>query len=760
MQYVNIVPPENSLAENKFILTINENGRSVSSGAQVFVHNKKIMLPAGVIDKLHIKYDKNQIEDGMVDLEKLKSVKVNLNSQKLELDITVPSAWLPTQHPVITDSWTSKFYSTNVTPGFVLDYNIYGEQPEGARYLSTWVNGRYYNHLGYLNVSGQYTTSTSYGQTFSSFRRMNTSIVVNNRQKADKTILGDIQSSSDSGFTGVYMGGVQFSKDYSLRPDLITYPSVSLNGTAATPSTLDFFVNGYQRTETKVGSGPYVINNIPFINGDGTMTVVTTDQTGQKTLTTIPFNVQTDMLRSGLSDYNFSLGGLRYNYGQADERYRNLAFSGTYRHGLTDNATMIYHVDQTRNLTGVGSGVQYNMNKLGRIDVTLGGSRQGNDSGLREYINYSKNFPSATLNITHVHSDSAYKELANYASDYNQAETSDQIFYSQTLKNNLGYVGTGIIELHSGCGRRQTIANVSYSTTFRNNITLALSYSREISQIHSESTMLSISLPVGNAVSFSQEVVHSGRNNDYISSLSENSQSVLGVDWNLNYEADNSFSMQQNYKNISAYWKNAHSTIGGGAYGYQILSPWESVTGSMVVMDHSIFFSRELGNAFAKVDTSGIAGVPFYLNGSPKGYTDSHGIGFISDIVPYQKNEITISPEHLPQNIVPEKTESQVFLPEESGYTVKFPVENMANMLIIRVHDTSGKSPPPSSAIENTSGRTIGWTGYSGIAELPSNDGSVNHFYRIQYGNGRSCSFNTTGIHDAGIHSVTCSSTR
>ncbi|MGK0747792.1 fimbria/pilus outer membrane usher protein, partial [Yokenella regensburgei] len=72
-----------------------------------------------------------------------------------------------------------------------------------------------------------------------------------------------------------------------LSPDKNIYQSPSIRGTARTPSIVDIFMDNRKIASDSVDSGPYQINNLPFINGAGQVTVVTTDKLGNKTNETV-----------------------------------------------------------------------------------------------------------------------------------------------------------------------------------------------------------------------------------------------------------------------------------------------------------------------------------------------------------------------------------------------------------------------------------------------------------------------------------------
>lgn len=102
------------------------------------------------------------------------------------------------------------------------------------------------------------------------YRRYDTSWQFDNQKNATSFLLGDIITGSKTTWgSSVRLGGFQVQRNYSTRPDLITYPLPQFIGQAALPSTVDLIINGQKTSSTEVQSGPFILNNVPFINGKG-----------------------------------------------------------------------------------------------------------------------------------------------------------------------------------------------------------------------------------------------------------------------------------------------------------------------------------------------------------------------------------------------------------------------------------------------------------------------------------------------------------
>src|SRR5262249_15227234 len=72
----------------------------------------------------------------------------------------------------------------------------------------------------------------------------------------------------------VRFGGIQWASNYATRPGLVTLPLPSVLGEAAVPSTFDLYVNDALRSRNSVPGGPFSVDNIPVVTGEGEIRLV------------------------------------------------------------------------------------------------------------------------------------------------------------------------------------------------------------------------------------------------------------------------------------------------------------------------------------------------------------------------------------------------------------------------------------------------------------------------------------------------------
>ena len=70
------------------------------------------------------------------------------------------------------------------------------------------------------------------------------------------------------------------------------------------------------------------------------MQMVVTDILGRETTYTQDFYVSPELLRTGLSEYSYSLGAIRKNFGYESNNYGDIALLATHRYGINDRLTV------------------------------------------------------------------------------------------------------------------------------------------------------------------------------------------------------------------------------------------------------------------------------------------------------------------------------------------------------------------------------------------------------------------------------------
>ena len=186
---------------------------------------------------------------------------------------------------------------TRASPGAFLNYQLSSQQIDGQRSSGAYAELGMFASLGVL-------TNTAVARDNSINRDMTRLDTTFSRDFPDslKTLnLGDTISDPGSWGNAVRFAGIRFSKNFSLRPDLLTSPLLSTGGTATVPSTVDVFVNNQLVSSTQLPPGPFIIDRLPSVSGTGDVSVVVRDALGREQVVTQSFYSASNLLAPGLT---------------------------------------------------------------------------------------------------------------------------------------------------------------------------------------------------------------------------------------------------------------------------------------------------------------------------------------------------------------------------------------------------------------------------------------------------------------------------
>ncbi len=492
-------------------------------------------------------------------------------------------------------------------------------------------------------------------------------------EKMHSLVLGDtfIQGTSWSG--SVRFGGVQWGTNFSTQPEFVRFPLMSFSGEAALPSTLDLYVNDALRLRQDIPPGPFTIDEIPTITGDGQARLVVRDLLGREKVITQDFYASQRMLRPGLNEYSLELGAIRENYGLENNDYGRVVAAGTWRRGISDNLTLETHGQLLRNQGMAGMGT-YSLLPFGALFTSalaisqtdsqrgellkLGLQRQGQilsfgiDSQLTSEdfvrVGMSENFALPSQQSRIFANLSTYEmgsiNVAYTRQDYRQHNDVEFVNLGYTMKlKGIGYLQ--LTALH--------FVN-EHDTTLRLSLTLPMSMKRTTSSISASQTdtrnegtlQVQRSLPVG-----------------------------IGFGYRLRAGVGDSDQRQASlsYQNDYGLYQLEGSRLNGQS------ATRANIRGGAAIVDRSLFASRYLDNSFAIVKVPGFEGVRIYAENQQVARTNSKGEALIPRLRAYERNKISIEQLDIPLDANISGLNMEISPYYRSGVTLTFPVIRTRN---------------------------------------------------------------------------------
>lgn len=707
-------PAHNDLVELRLELAINQQ----ATGRVVLVEQRGESYRVAAESLADVRLPQGSVgPDGWVALNQLPEVSVRYDATRQRLHLDLPQDWLPLQQigRAGSNDWTQAVSS----PGALINYDAYTSKPSGGEAAaSLWHDARLFGMGGTWRTTGIYRQvlgGHDAEQRDDGYRRYDTSWWLDDQARMQTLQVGDLITRPLSWNRAVRMGGVQLSRDFALRPDLVTYPLPAFSGSAAVPSTLDVFVDESRVARENVAPGPFTLTNVPMMTGAGEATLVTEDALGRRVTTTLPFYVETELLRAGLSSYSLGLGALRERYGQADFDYGDVAASGAFRHGMTNYWTLEGSAEAAKDVGVAGVGSALAVGNLGTLSFSFQGSRAKQQSGEAYSLGYRYQGGFFNLGAQWEVRGDGFADLADLPElDRLDERTRAQVTASTSL-GSVGQVSAGYFEIDSGDSSRTRLMNISFSRPLGRNLFLSSTASREIGEGWAALLQLSMSLNNG------MGVVSSGaeRNADgkWSSQLQYSRSAPLdgGFGWHLGYRHHHG---GDDYRQANATWRTQPVTLGAGVYGSGSDDVYfAEASGSLVAMDGQTFLANRISDSFVVV-AAGESNVPVSYENQRVGETDGSGYLLVPFGTAYYPGRYGIDPLGLPPEVVTPVTEQRVAVESGSGYLLKFPLQRQSAVSLTLVMQ-NGQPVSVGSQVMTTEGRrsVVGWDGQVYLAD-------------------------------------------
>lgn len=651
-----------------------------------FVHDgDTFQASADTLRKLGFKLSADA--QGDTDIAKLPGVGVHYDEAAQQLEITAPAS-LVNQSIAVLNARTNAVPHATASPGLLLNYDFYGARDNhDATNLSLYTELRAFNAWGVLSNTALTRTLDLPGTgTQTDSVRLDTTFSHSWVDQALTLRIGDIISGALGWSRATRLGGIQLQRNFALQPDLITFPVPAFYGQANVPSTVDLYINGMKQYSGNVPSGPFQLNTVPIVNGNGQASVVITDALGRQTTIAFPFYTTNQLLKPGLSDYSLDFGFVRKDYGLDSFDYgSDPAFSGTWRHGFTNWLTVEGHAEAMSGLAEGGAGADIAIGETGVLNASFAASNGHGTSGQQAELGYNWRNERFNFSLDTLRTFGNYSDIA---SRYSLAppKRSDRALVGMML-GTLGSVGVSYVALEYPGQPRSRYASAYYYKSLGTRFAFNVSVNQNLDNHRDRSLFLSLSMALDNNVSASMSAQHDRTGNLATLDVSKPVNPDGGFGWRLRAQdgsTQHGGVAELGYNGQDGQILAGVQSFNGDTLGYADLS------GALVFMDSQFFMARQINDAFAVVSTDGIANVPVLLENRPIGTTNARGDLLVTPLNSYQQNKLSIDPMKLPADVDISRVNAEVVPSDRAGTLVKFGIRSVRAASVI-LHDAAGK---------------------------------------------------------------------
>ncbi|MFV5585440.1 fimbria/pilus outer membrane usher protein [Acinetobacter oleivorans] len=693
--------------------------------------DRKLYIRSRDLKFLRMKMDEQTPDIQWVCIDELKGIKFKYLENEQALNLQVPSNML-TDYSVdlngqqITSPHLLKMKPLNAA---ILNYSLYNTITNDENVFSGSAEGIFNSAIGNFSSGVLYNGSNENSYSHEKWVRLESKWQYVDPEKVRIYTLGDFISNSSDWGSSVRLAGFQWSSAYTQRGDIVTSALPQFSGSAALPSTLDLYVNQQKIYSGLVPSGPFDIKQLPFISGNE-VTLVTTDATGQQSITKQAYYFSSKILAKGINEFSVDVGVPRYNYGLYSNDYDDATFaSGAIRYGYSNSLTLSGGAEaSTDGLSNLGTGFAKNLFGFGVINADIAASQYKDENGYSALVGLegriSKNisFNTSYRKVFDNYFDLARVSQVRYLKDnqmtsepqnyLSYSALADEIFRAGMSYNFYegysAYLGYNQIKYSDNANK---LVSANLSGTLNNNWGFYASAYKDYENQKDYGIYFALRYTPSSRVNAITSISNESGKTTYRQEINGFSDPQIGAfGWGGYVERDqdanqNNASVYASYRARAAYLTGRYNRIGDND---QVAV---SATGSLVAAAGRVFAANEIGDGYAVVTNAGPQSQ--ILNGGVNlGATDGTGRFLIANLRPYQLHHIYLDPSYLPLEWDVKSTNQTAFVGYRQGALIDFGAHQVISGLVKLVD--ANNSPLLPGYTVRINGQQNGVVGYDG----------------------------------------------
>lgn len=633
-------------------------------------------------------------------------------------------------------------YSIAFNPGYTAED---GELALGD--LSGAFEARVFGPFGV--VSHQFLLSS--GDLTTAYRQ-NSSWTYTQPEGAWRFAAGDFTSGSLDWTRPTRLAGLQFQHDFSLQPDVVTFPVPGMSGSAALPSTAEVYVNGVHRFSTSVSDGPFSIEGVPLSTGAGTAVLVVRDQNGREVSIERPFFVAKELLRPGLLDYSFELGFARSYFGTERDQYDSrLMAAGSVRYGLTDWLTLEGHAEGGDGLVNAGIGAVASTADRGVVQLAVSGSLANGEEGYQAFGALSFELLGMNVHARVQGTIGDYQDIASFtypdAAEAAAEDAEPPLFLAQVsadvslpiepLRLSLSYT-----EMETLSEGRQRVVGLGFNQPlWGGNMSASGAYDIDDGDYR---MMLGFSRAIDQDLRAGSYVTGGASGAQASARVGASMGSEIGdTGWQLLYGQSGDARVAASVQTRLPV-ATAEANLG---YDDGVFNGSARVSGAIVATGAGIALANPIDDAFAVVD-AGYPGVPVLVENQEVGVTGPDGKFVVASLRGYEPNRVGIDSSDLPLDAVVLSTKQDIMPADRSGVVVAFGGSEGGSALVT-FRDRGGAFLPVGTTGLGSTEAPPFMVGYDGEAYV-TGLGPANRL-ELTLPDGRSCRAEFSFVPEAGV---------
>jgi len=575
-----------------------------------------------------------------------------IDSAALEVDLQVDPKLLG--HAAIPIGAGNTRTLAKADPSGFLSYSITSDSTDVSRDVDGFVQtGVGSARAGLFTASGSYSDGSAHRGLIAYTRE--------NEATLSSITIGDEFAQTGELGGNIVVGGIGATRHFEFQPNYTYFPTPGLRGEALSPTTADLYVNGTFVRAVQLAPGTFDLSGIPVGPGGGVTQVVLHDAYGNTETVNGTYYQTRQLLRQGVTDYDYHLGFLRPDPFDKIDQYGPLAALGEYRIGLSDHLTVGGRFEHSAGTTSGGPQVDVAL-PFGHVSFDAAASDAFGAAGRAFAVGYdyfsrrfSVSFSAETLSAN-------YATASLEADQPRQRSSLHESFGMPILKNATVQISNTTTTYTNEAPTAQLLADVIVRPR-RFDAYVTLSAERDTG-----GSILGLGVPI---------TVPLGGGLGGAYSPTSNAQWTFGaqITFTTGKTSDATLGVSDAGGAVATTVTVSKPAPVGPGFGYQIqgtdgtdrsaaaqvlyqtqygnietlsnsgLGPSSTtmtVSGALVGFRQGVFFTQPVDGGYALVDVPGFPHLPVFLNSEFAGRTDGHGETIVSNLSPYYDNQVGI----------------------------------------------------------------------------------------------------------------------
>ncbi len=745
-----IDPPAGAAAANTATLAGNDetlyldvqvNGRSIGKIGEFILRHGMLMARPDELRDLGFRVPVSRASQtgGLVGLSDLPGIFCVLDEKNQVLNVTATdSALLPSLlQPLGREPAGSRRVIESGT-GVTLNYDTVGTFSAGQKGGSGSFEMRAFSPWGILSSEWLgYAGSGSPTSGATTAVRLDSAYTFADVNSLRRYSLGDFINGGLSWTRPVHLEGVQINSDFSMRPDLVTFPVPTITGSAAVPSTVNVLTDGNLAASSQIAPGPFEVPQLPVVEGAGTISMTVTDAMGQQVTVTQPFYASSTMLAPGLQTFAVQAGLVRRDWGSVSDDYGKLAGAAVYRRGLTPRFTIEGSMEGTPGAFMAGVGGVMQVDNLGVVNFAVAPSFGSGQAGMQFSLGAQRIGRVLSFGASAIMADRNYRDVASENGDgipRKQISAFTGLSLKRFGSGGLAYAAVNMdpspvpLQQITSPAQHSQIVSANYSLQIHHVFLYATEF-RDLVNKGGSGLQIGLTIPFGKRNS----VTASGGSNGSAQIDVQQPAPIVG-DWGYQAyvsagDSTHVFAQGQYKSPVGLFTAGIDSDSG-------VTTLRLETQGAFSFVDGELFPSNSIYDSFAVVDTGAMAHVHVLQENRDVGSTNSSGRLLVPDMRAFDLNQISIAPTDIPPDVTIDVASRNVRPQDRSGVVLKFPIKFSHGALLRLVDETGAVVPLGSTATLRTTGVVVP-VGYDGDAYVE--DLSPHNQLAVEFPDGRRC---------------------